>query len=222
MRFFQALTVTLVAVALLFGPSTASASNIDWTTWTGQFTGTINAPGLINVTYAGNPFGLAPGYPSWGPPGTFNGGTVGNAPPPSGGIQQLTGGDSTQNTITFSTPVVNPVFAIWSLGQGGLQAQFAFNQTPTFESGGPSNEYGGNPITVGGNTVFGVEGNGTVQFNGTFSSISWTNPVYEFWYGFTVGVPDQPIHQAPEPATILLLGAGLGSLALFTRRKKEA
>ncbi len=72
------------------------------------------------------------------------------------------------------------IYRNWSLGQGGINAQFAFtNATPVSVSGGPGAEYGGPPISVAGNTVFGSEGNGTVQFIGTFTSISWTDPVFE-------------------------------------------
>lgn len=221
MRVFRLLAVAATAALLLSSPNAASAAPINWTTWSNTVTGTMNAPGSVTVTFAGNPFGMAPGYPSWGPSGTFNGGTVGNAPPSSGGIIQLQGGNTLLQTITFSTAITNPVMAIWSLGQGGAPTTFVFSQTPTFQSGGPSNEYGGQAITVSGNTVTGVEGNGTFQFTGTFSSISWTNPDYEFWYGFTVGAPNQSRTEVPEPASILLLGVSLCSFALVRRKTKS-
>ena len=63
----------------------------------------------------------------------------------------------------------------------------------------------------------GVEGNGLIHFPGTYSSISWTNPVFEDYYAFTVGalegVPEddttgpesgtrlETILSAPEPRT---------------------
>ena len=63
------------------------------------------------------------------------------------------------------------------MGAGGTLAAFDFiNATPVFVSGGPSAEYGGSAITIAGNDVLGSEGNGTVQFIGTFTSLSWTNP----------------------------------------------
>ena len=188
-----------VAIAVLLGvvaTAPASAATINWTQWTsftvgypGSAGGTI---GSLNVAFSGDVFDPSTtGYPSWGPLTTFSGGTVGNPPPASGGIIAQTGGNGASaitNTITFSSAVTNPVIAIWSLGQPGLTTEYDFGQTPIFQSGGPSNEYGGVPITITGNNVFGNEGNGTVQFNGVFTSLSWTNPVYENWYGFTVGV----------------------------------
>jgi PEP-CTERM motif len=98
-------------------------------------------------------------------------------------------------------------------------AQFNFNTSFAIESGGPSAEYGGTSITSVGNTVFGVEGNGVIQFNGAVTSISWTNPVFENWYGFTLGVP---VAAVPEPETYALMLAGLAALGAVTRRRRKA
>jgi hypothetical protein len=111
--------------------------------------------------------------------------------------------------------VINPVVAIWSLGQSGIAARFDFLETPTLQAGGPSNEYGGGSIVVSGNSVIGTEGNGTVAFFGQFSSLTFTNPVFENWYGFTVGVPTQ----VPEPSAYALLIAGLAAIGFAARRK---
>lgn len=218
----------LAAVALGWSAmwGSADATVVDWTTWTsatqsptaGSATGSA---GGVGITYSGELRSLVPAYPTWGPPGTFNGGTISNAPPQSGGIIQLFGGNAlTIDTITFSHPVTDPVFAIWSLGQGGIDASFDFNRTPTLEAGGPSAEYTGSAINVAGNVVSGTEGNGSIEFFGTFDSISWTNPTAENWYGFTVGV-QSPV---PEPSTwaMMILGfAGIG-LLIYRRRKSAA
>lgn len=217
---------TALMVAPVLGTVSARAATIDWAVWSNSYTtgypsgGSASATmGTNTVTYSGELLSVVANYPSWGPAGTFNGGTVDNAPPQSGGIVQLRGGAASPptDTIAFLTPVVNPVLAIWSLGQNGIQASFDFNQPFTIQSGGPSNEYGGIPITQLVLSALGSEGNGTIQFIGTYSSISWTNPVDEFWYGFTVGAP------TPIPAALPLFASGLGGLGLLSwRRKRKA
>jgi PEP-CTERM motif len=214
----------LAAIGALLAENTpASAAPIFWTQWNtfsagdpgGSASGTV--PG-VTVTYGGEIQNLLFNYPSWGPAGTFDGGTVGNAPPSPGGIIRLFGGGNTIDTITFSSAVTNPILAIWSLGQGGINPTFDFTATPTFESGGPSNEFGGSAISVVGNSVLGVEGNGTVQFTGTYTSISWNNPTFENWYGFTVGITDT----VPEPETWAMMIAGIGLIWFAVRRRPAA
>ncbi len=211
---------TITVAALLAFSAGAQAAPYYWNTWSSTTAGTIAPPsGTVNVTFSGSSFGSTVGYPSWTPAATFaDGMIVDNGPVAANGIMQLTGGDSTLNTVTFSTAVVDPVFSIWSLGPSGINASFVFTGlTPLLVSGGLSAEYAGSTIAVSGDTVSGVEGNGTVQFSGTYTSISWTNPVSEYWYGFNVGVTE-----APEPGTSALLMAGLGLLGALARRKTRA
>ena len=137
-----------------------------------------------------------------------------------GGIIQLFGATGATDTITFSHPMTNPVFAIWSLGQGGINASFDFVQTPTFEAGGPRNEYQGSAITVAGNTVSGNEGNGSIEFFGTFDKIPWANATLENWHGFTVGV-QSPVLEPSTWAMMIIGFAGIGFLA-YRRRKSAA
>ena len=219
--------ILLLSLLLLVTAST-KASTITWTTWTaatagnpGSATGTI---GTVGVTYAGLVNYFYTSYPSWMPTSTYAGGTVSNAPSPDN-IIGLTGGAGTgTETVTFSTPVVDPVMSIWSLGAGGTTAQFVFSSSEPFaiEAGGPSAEYGGSSIYVGGtcpaNAVCGAEGNGTIQFNGTFSSLTWTNPVYENWYGFDLGIAGVASTTTPEPASIVLLTTVLGIAGALRRR----
>ena len=218
-----ALMGALMGAALL---SAAPASAV--TTWTDWTSATAGAPGSasgslggVAVSYSGelDSAVINGTSPIWAPNSTFTGGTVTASPSTVGDAIFLNGSFTGTNTITFASPLVNPVFAIWSLGHPGLEASFNFNATPTFEAGGPNSQFGGLPISIAGNSVNGREGNGVVQFTGTFSSLSWTN-TFENFYGFTVGVNGPsgttPI---PEPSTIALFGMGLAGLGLARRRK---
>jgi hypothetical protein len=213
---------TAVAIVLMTAAGSARASEISWNTRTSDSGGSMvlrSTP--ISVGFATTNYHAdVANYPSWTPTSSYaDGAIVNNAPIPSNGIMQLDGGTDALNTLSFSTPVTDPVIAIWSLGAGGTPASFVFGATPTFVAGGPSAEFGGSAITVSGNVVSGAEGNGTVQFLGTYSSITWTNPGSEFWYGFNVGVAG--VASVPEPGTFVLMLAGVACLGLTraVRRK---
>jgi hypothetical protein len=217
-RFFASIQIAALAGgSFLITALPASADTIDWTDWTnattsstsGSAVGTISGLG-ITVSYTGEVLFFSANYPSWGPSTSYVGGTVGNAPPQGNNAIGLQGRTGAVDTLTFSAPVVNPVMGVWSLGSGGVRARFVFNSNEPFtiEAGGPSAEFAGSSIFICGDNsdaICGMEGNGTVQFNGTYSSITWTNPTNEFWYAFTTGAPAL----APEPSSLLLMGTGL-------------
>ena len=235
MRPNRLLLCSLSTLAFAFCAASAHADNIAWTKWTsatpgtaspGSATGTVTRTlyGTITVTYSGQNTGLLMGYPSWGPASTFTGGVVGNAPPAANNAIQIEGGQTYGESVTFSSPVVDPIFAIWSLGAGGVPAYFDFNSSEPFNvlGGGPSNEYGGSGIVKQGNNIFGEEGNGIVQFIGTYSTIDFTTPNYENFYALTFGEDatqtDNPPSATPEPSALSLLGLGLATLPFLRSR----
>jgi hypothetical protein len=215
---------SMALAALLFGMASAQASVVSWNTWSTTSAGSIvTGNGTVGVTFSGPAAAVVNGYPSYTPASTWaDGSVVNNAPTAANGILQIMGGSPAVQTITFSTAVVDPVFAIWSLGQPSILASFIFRDvTPVFVAGGPNAEYGGSTISVNGNAVQGREGNGTVRFIGTYTSLSWTNPQFENWYGFDVGITRVAAASVPEPASIALVLGSLGVLTTVTARARR-
>lgn len=190
-------TLRLMVILWLVVVPQAFSSIINWMQWNqvapgvpGSAIGT-NSSAALSLTYSGEVESLITNYISWQPATTYTGGDISNPPPFDAGAIQLFGGFGVTNTITFSKPVVDPVMAIWSLGDSTNAAEFVFltARPITIEAGGPSLEFGGQSITQTNHTIYGNEGNGTIEFHGLFTQISWYNPVYEDSYGFTMGAP---------------------------------
>jgi hypothetical protein len=223
-----------IACLLLGLVQPAFADQVYWTDWTsatpgnpGSASGTITLPDLstVTVSYTGEinfaqTTGAGTNY--WSPSATFTSLQVANAPPTSD-IIALAGGNATVDSITFSKLVTDPVMAIMSLGRTNQAVTYAFNTPFTILSSGASDSFAGGGVgsltNPSGNVLQGTEGNGTIQFSGTFSSISWTaSSPSEYWHGFTIGVPSVGVSPVPDPSTLWLLASGLLGL-LATRRR---
>jgi len=207
-----------LAAAALGSMTTANATTV-WTDWTFGTVDSVSgtASGLmggIAVSYTGEMQCLNCYASNWSPSSTWEGGPVTNAPPDNSGIQ-LFGSYGATDTVSFSSPVTNPVLAIVSLGQGGLSASFNFGGPFVLLGGGPSSTWGGQALTSSGDIVYGAEGNGLVLFSGTYSSITWTNPTYENYYAVTVG------SAVPEPSTWVMMVLGFAGLGFAGYRKTK-
>ena len=215
-------------------------------TGAGAFTGlgTITTPStVLNVTY-NNPAGIA--FYQTGTVGDTdywaNSSRVRNAArsPYTGAIVSNipTGKDmialkyAGSQSLTFSKTVANPVFSYISLNGNGYAfdrdfAILSFGDGTVRDAGywGPGTS-SKQIVDIGGGVleyrlVGTLEPHGTIQFLGSFDTVSWRSLSNENWNGFTVGVQGTAAEVfAPEPgvnaliASMTVVGAGF-----FSRRR---
>lgn len=215
-------------------------------TGAGSFTGfgTITTPStVLNVTY-NNPAGIA-FYQTGTAANTdywtnssrirdasrspYTGAVVSNIPTGKDMIALKYAG---VQSLTFSQTVANPVFSYISLNGNG----YAFDRDFTILSFGDGSVrdagyWGAGTsskliVDIGGGVLeyrlIGTgEPHGTIQFLGSFDTVSWRSLSAENWNGFTVGVQGTALEVfAPEPgvnallASMTIVGAGF-----FSRRR---
>ena len=208
-------TLTKVACfALVLLAVESSNASVIWTDWTsrtlginGAASGTLSS---LTISYSGDVDSatqVSGGTNYWNPNTPYISPTVPNEPPASDIIALNQGAN---NVISFSQPVTNPVMAIVSLGQVPIPVSYFFDRPFDVLSFGPG--YWGGPGTLTelpGNELHGVEGHGVIQFQGTFSTISWSVSTFENWHGFTIGL-------VPEPSMVALLTL----MGTFARRSR--
>ena len=211
-----------LAVGLGLGPP-ASAATVSWVDWTSASPGSpgsaagsaTTGSSTVSVTYTGEFFSAntAGGTNWWAtssstytkPPEVEN-------PPPDSDIIRLVGGSGIIHTIGFSSPVVDPVMAMLSIGQSALPVSYAFDAPFEILNVGPGYWGSGTLVELAGDVLEGREGHGLIRFGGTFTSLSWTVPSPENWHGFTFGFVS-----VPEPGAAPLLLLGLAGLATARR-----
>jgi hypothetical protein len=194
---FRPLAASLAAAALFasagIGAQTIPTTWADWTATDGLTTasGTMALPsGKVKVKFVGPTLYFA--QVADGATDYWSGTAYDITGQPTGSdILAFKGGTDKQvYKISFSRPVTNPVMAVMSLGRNGIPTRYVFGQVPTLLSSG-SGFFGGceTCLSVKKKTLTGVEGHGVVQFVGTYSSITWKQPDFEFWHGVTIGAP---------------------------------
>ncbi|HVT81437.1 MAG TPA: PEP-CTERM sorting domain-containing protein [Phycisphaerae bacterium] len=223
------IVLSLVAsLACAHAARAAIYSYVNWTAATagtpGSASGVIHTSGGdVNVSYAGE-LNFAQlnnsGTKYWSPATTWTSGVVTNAAATSDMIALGNNGANYTGTdsIQFSAPVTNPILSIVSLGGFGTTVQWTFSAPFVLLSQGPSTAWGGTATSLSQpqpNILQGQEGNGTIEFVGTFTSLSFTQSTSfnEHWHSFTVGIPES----VPEPAAVTILG--VGAMALLWRRR---
>lgn len=224
----------ILRAALLLAASTLALQPACATTWasltsatSNSVTGSLNLGSqTIGITYTGEidftQLNNA-GTNFYTPAATYVGG-------PTTTDMIAISGSTAVHTFTFSSPLVNPEIAIVSLGQPGDAVSYNFDAPFTIVSQGAGNPYGGcntclsvSSDTRGGDSLTGREGDGIIEFNGTYSSLSFTVTNAEYWNGFTIGAAGAASSTAsPEPASIGLIGlafVGFGAAIARKRRK---
>lgn len=211
-----------IGVLVLFNSQSASAvSWIDWGNTTGIIpgSGTITVGSeVVNATISGLVDNFVDGvyyYDNGNTGGTSPAGTYGGLKP-SDMIQEWGTG---RVTINFDKAVIDPYIALVSVGQTNVHVSYTFNNplTPINVVSFGSNYWGYNGYEIDGARFTGDEFNGILQLTGTFNSLAFDITPGEYWHGFNIGVAN-PV---PEPATMLLFGAGIAGLAGMARRKRS-
>lgn len=202
---------------LLLGlPSAVMAQTVtNWATWTiptvypfalvanphfgyaAGTTGSVVDPqgGTVNLTISGEVMNQSQSSFNWpNYPGIDRDAYVSDASPTDvagNGLLVATGDTLPQymaHTLSFGQDVTNAVMPIYSLGRPGIVGELTFSQPFVVLS---ANDY----LTPSGDAeigykLAGLEGNGVIQFLGTYDTISWVVTGVEIWHGLTT--PDNP------------------------------
>lgn len=212
--------ILFCGIALLAPIQAMASPTASWTNWTSASAGSFIQNGnTINVTYTGSPVTVDYSSYIYDHPASFTNAAITNTPE-SNGTLVMVGGTSTVNNFHFSQAVINPLIDLFSVGQSSVPVSFNFLNNPIFSilSQG-AGHWAGGTLVQSGNSVTGAEGNGLLQFTGSYTDIAFTTPNYEYYYGATVGAPTSAVSAVPVPGAIWLMLSGLIGVLSLNRRK---
>jgi MYXO-CTERM domain-containing protein len=235
-------TVALVVAGSSLLSNVASAAIYYYVDWTTADVAHGTASGVIHIADAGTVTVQFAALTAEGGAGSLYGAQVNGAgtnywnqsaaytstevdnPPPDPDILQLSGGQDETYRVTLSEAIKDPIMAIVSLGASGTPTTYDFDSPFTIVSQGPGS-FGGTATSLQqlpNNVLQGSEGNGTIQFIGTFSTFSWTVPTPESWHGFTFAIrttealeptpdagPDGGDAGSPDASVVVSVDAGV-------------
>lgn len=223
----------------------AQSTNVtNWATWTipteaeyefaleeTAFPGYFYAPGTtgsvvdpvtnetISLTLSGEVLNTSTDSSSWAPyPIGTSAYTSTESPTEITGAAMLAAsGDTLEqykaHTLSFGQDVENAVMPLWSLGQPGTVGELTFSQPfiVLSDNGLLTKE----PDETEGYKISGEEGNGVIQFLGTYDEISWVVTGVEVWHGMSIGLttPDNPEAGNTEIVSYDLFAEGTGVVA---------
>jgi hypothetical protein len=221
-------SVKYLLLGLSLAASPAFAANVTYANISAPVNGVVSGSiGGITFTYSGETAFVnasnTGAFNYYNPVSTYTSTTVSNAPT-NGGLIAIVG-NGTTNTFTFSSPVTDLVFSEVSLG-GVRSTSYTFDQPFTVLSCGPNSTYGGGcfnqAVGTTSNVLSGQETDGTIEFTGTFSTLSFTTANGEYWNGFDIGLLTPASAATPEPGTLALAGTGLIGLFGAVKRRFQA
>ncbi|PSU98121.1 GEVED domain-containing protein [Photobacterium kishitanii] len=168
----------------------ADVQDYQWINWTtinaaaNTAEGTLNLNGeIINVNYSGSAENI------------YNHNIFSDSNeycPAASGVTFLRTLNAATHQFTFSKPIINPIFQVWSLGSGGTGVPYNFQQDVKIL------KQNGN-LSQSGNVITGFEGDGSILGEGVLSQINWTG-TYENWTGITIAARDyQELNSSGDP-----------------------